>query len=526
MSLSSCLEYLPQTWWLHIGDRPKKNVLVCGYLDEFSLKFLSEISQSVFLFSCDLTMTPKNNLTLVEKGELKNYEYDSIIINQYSNEALLTKIDLFFLINNFLGENGTVCLYEHSESFYSLFRKPFHVLLNIFYDRRKYEFEVNTNMKYIKHFETISYGNRPHESHINGVYFTNKNTFLLKEKFKSYLFNSPFSRLFTNTSIWVMCKKNTCPNMLNKLEQFVQSTPDIPWEGSKPEIIKIYYKSGKIIFSLTSRRGSQPEYIVVIAFNAASILQRDNEKKIINYLQKKPQLSSYVCDYYFDAKFGNSKIYLMTELSGVTVDIDNNNLMVMTERAVAVLNVFTKLTILVDRNEFLSDLLQSYIAILKKRLPDYLSDILLIEGYIKKSNIQSIPSVFMHGDMKLENFVLDKTNHITGLIDFELSEIEGFPLLDLLYLITYNLQTRKGYDFSHAFWALFKNKTQLYEQNLVNNYCNQYMLSSNQKKLLLVVFFMHHYSQRSKINVHFEKELLEIESSLKCVKEIINLAAG
>jgi hypothetical protein len=37
---------------------------------------------------------------------------------------------------------------------------------------------------------------------------------------------------------------------------------------------------------------------------------------------------------------------------------------------------------------------------------------------------------------------------------------------------------------------------------------------------------MHHYSQRSKINVHFEKELLEIESSLKCVKEIINLAAG
>ena len=100
MSLSSCLEYLPQTWWLHIGDRPKKNVLVCGYLDEFSLKFLSEISQSVFLFSCDLTMTPKNNLTLVEKGELKNYEYDSIIINQYSNEALLTKIDLFFLINN------------------------------------------------------------------------------------------------------------------------------------------------------------------------------------------------------------------------------------------------------------------------------------------------------------------------------------------------------------------------------------------------------------------------------------------
>ena len=216
----------------------------------------------------------------------------------------------------------------------------------------------------------------------------------------------------------------------------------------------------------------------------------------------------------------------MTELSGVTVDIDNNNLMVMTERAVAVLNVFTKLTILVDRNEFLSDLLQSYIAILKKRLPDYLSDILLIEGYIKKSNIQSIPSVFMHGDMKLENFVLDKTNHITGLIDFELSEIEGFPLLDLLYLITYNLQTRKGYDFSHAFWALFNSKTQLYEQNLVNNYCNQYMLSSNQKKLLLVVFFMHHYSQRSKINVHFENEMLEIESSLKCVKKIINLAAG
>jgi hypothetical protein len=526
MSLSSCLEYLPQTWWLHIGDRPKKNVLVCGYMDEFSLKLLSEISQSVFLFSCDLTMTPKNNLTLVEKVELKNYEYDSIIINQYSNDALLSSIDFYFLINNFLCENGTVCLYEHSESFYSLFRKPFNVLLNIFFNRRKHEIESNTNLKYIKHFETISYDNRPHESHINGVYFTNKNTFLLKEKIKSYLFNTPFSRLFTNTSIWVMCKKNTCPNMLNELEQFIQVSPEIPWEGTNPKIIKIYYKSGKIILSLTSRSEYQPEYIVVIALNSASILQRDNEKNVINYLQNNPQLSSYVSDYYIDAKFGDSKIYLMTELSGVTVDIDNNNLMIMTERAAEVLNVFTKSTIVVDRNDCLCNLLLSYIAILKKRLPGYLRDILLIEGYIKKSNIQSMPSVFMHGDMKLENFVLDKTNHIAGLIDFELSEIEGFPLLDLLYLITYNLQTRRGYDFSHAFWALFERKTQLYEQNLINTYCTQYKLSSNQKKFLLVVFFMHHYSQRSKINVHFENEMLEIESSLKCVKKIINLAAG
>ena len=520
MSLSSCLEYLPQTWWLHIGDRPKKNVLVCGYMDEFSLKLLSEISQSVFLFSCDLTMTPKNNLTLVEKVELKNYEYDSIIINQYSNDALLSSIDFYFLINNFLCENGTVCLYEHSESFYSLFRKPFNVLLNIFFNRRKHEIESNTNLKYIKHFETISYDNRPHESHINGVYFTNKNTFLLKEKIKSYLFNTPFSRLFTNTSIWVMCKKNTCPNMLNELEQFIQVSPEIPWEGTNPKIIKIYYKSGKIILSLTSRSEYQPEYIVVIALNSASILQRDNEKNVINYLQNNPQLSSYVSDYYIDAKFGDSKIYLMTELSGVTVDIDNNNLMIMTERAAEVLNVFTKSTIVVDRNDCLCNLLLSYIAILKKRLPGYLRDILLIEGYIKKSNIQSMPSVFMHGDMKLENFVLDNSNSVVGIIDWELSDLNGLPLIDLLYLIIYNHQIEYSLEFEDVFMGVFEGDIHSYETGMMNEYCNLLLINDELKELLIMVFFVHHFSFRFFIGIDSDT-LMSFEKCLVNLLEII-----
>lgn len=525
MNLSSCLDYLPQTWWLHVGDKPKRNVLVCGYLDEFSLKLLSTISQSVFLFECELTITPKKNLFKVDRLELVNYQYDSIIINQYSTHEVLSNGDLLSIVSNLLCENGNICLYEHNESFHSFFKNPYYVLLNFFYDRRKKELGRSTNLRYIKHFETISYDRRPHESHINGLYYTNKNTFLYKEKLKYYLFNSPFSRLFTNTSIWVMCRARNCPNMLNNLEQFIQNQSEIHWDGSTPQIIKIYYKSGKIILSLTSRKGNRPEYIAVIALNSASILQRDNEKKIVSFLQKIPQISKYVCSYYFDSKFGNSKIYIMSELSGVTVDINNKNLRLMTEKAAEFISYISGFTLLNTKNKAINDLLQSYTTILKKRLPQYIGDIVLIEEYLKTNDFSSIPSVFMHGDMKLENFLLDKFNNISGLIDFELSDIDGFPLLDLFYLISYNQQTRKGCDFSHAFWSLSENKILPYEQNLIKKYCSQFMLSDIHKDFLLVVFFLHHYSQRSKINMHIKKEFIEIKSSFKCVKTIIELGA-
>jgi hypothetical protein len=45
-----------------------------------------------------------------------------------------------------------------------------------------------------------------------------------------------------------------------------------------------------------------------------------------------------------------------------------------------------------------------------------------------------IPMAVHHGDFKCSNFICDKNRHIYGIIDWDLSRIPGFPLLDLFTL--------------------------------------------------------------------------------------------
>ncbi len=64
---------------------------------------------------------------------------------------------------------------------------------------------------------------------------------------------------------------------------------------------------------------------------------------------------------------------------------------------------------------------------------------------------RSLPLVFAHGDFKIENLVFDRcTRRLQGVIDWELAERDGLPLLDLLYLLLYN-RTLRGESFAHAY---------------------------------------------------------------------------
>ena len=50
----------------------------------------------------------------------------------------------------------------------------------------------------------------------------------------------------------------------------------------------------------------------------------------------------------------------------------------------------------------------------------------------------------MHGDTKIENFMIEpKTNKVIGVIDMELAEFPGIPLIDLFFLINLQLSHRR-----------------------------------------------------------------------------------
>ena len=64
---------------------------------------------------------------------------------------------------------------------------------------------------------------------------------------------------------------------------------------------------------------------------------------------------------------------------------------------------------------------------------------------------RSLPLVWMHGDYKIENVAMDRgARRPMGVIDWELGVRDGFPLLDLEYLLIYNRMLRTGVSFARA----------------------------------------------------------------------------
>jgi aminoglycoside phosphotransferase (APT) family kinase protein len=66
-----------------------------------------------------------------------------------------------------------------------------------------------------------------------------------------------------------------------------------------------------------------------------------------------------------------------------------------------------------------------------------------------------LPLVWMHGDFKVENVVVDRGGAVVGVIDWELSEPEALPLLDMGFLLLYNVTIRRGEQFLPGVRSLY-----------------------------------------------------------------------
>jgi hypothetical protein len=116
---------------------------------------------------------------------------------------------------------------------------------------------------------------------------------------------------------------------------------------------------------------------------------------------------------------------------------------------------------------------------------------------------------------------------INGIIDFEQSEMPGPALLDLLYLINYNLQTVEQNTFGQAYARLVEGDAGANYQQMIDDYCKTFRIDDTQRRLCLVVFLIHHYSRRMHINVQsrssceeFSDCISRAEAELRRISEI------
>ena len=458
-------------------------VLVCGKMDIYSIQLLSILADQIHLY-CDnkLENSYASQAQILDRKQITDEKYDAVIINQGTLDKPIDNQELKLLIEKSITAGATMCVYERSDNFRSQIKSPRSFLSNLFGRMNSQNPELSSTDVQSISYPTISYTADPHESVTLGRYYSNKNTFLLKERLKIFFLSTRLSNFFTNGNIrvWQSAKKpgSLVNDILTALKEL-----NINWMGESIEVLKIVYRAGKIIISLASTPSRTPEYFAILTIDESSRLQRENEERAIRFLQKKPRFKKFVVTSYYSHPVGIFKIFVMSELNGITVDFDNRQVPEMTQNVFEFLLCLTDEYLTLNTNNNLKELASSYIHEFKNRYPEFSDELATITSFVSSMEFEKLPTVFMHGDAKLENFILNQKNSVQGVIDFELTEIEGFPLLDLFFLFAYNYQIKHNCRFNSAFERLVNNDLSDQESEMLSIYCRKYNISDNQKSL-------------------------------------------
>ena len=485
-------------WWMIAGTTLSGSTLLIGRFSEREVSALTEISNSIERINSLDYIDDKNN----KPNEMAK-AYDLIIINMLNIETPLIlshqNSEMIKLLDNAL---AVVLLESNPFHIKQIIRRPLGIVKSLFYDVRTRQIRQLFNGMDIVKYETISHANCPYESFPVSTYFSNKNSFLKLEKIKVSLLNSVYSRIFYNSLIWTLTlnKKFLVQSILGN----VRKNNYFKWEGKQIKLLKILFNNGKIILSLTSRAKNQPEYILILPFDEIGLQQRINEKEAIKNLRSMNEFSNYFVKEIITGTVDHLTYFAMKEFSGITVDIGNPKLHLMIDNAFGVIKKLSKIdpdTGTTIRGKRISGIYSAYIALMLKRFPQHSSTIKRLEKSLPRY-IDMPLIVFMHGDMKLENFVIDpQTNQVIGIIDLELAEFPGVPLIDLFYLITYNYQTVNQETFYQSYSRLITNDLTAIESAYLEDYCSLLNINENQKKICLAFFYLHHFAKRMGIAI-------------------------
>lgn len=115
-------------------------------------------------------------------------------------------------------------------------------------------------------------------------------------------------------------------------------------------------------------------------------------------------------------------------------------------------------------------------------------------GAFKNKNI---PIVRSHGDYKLGNILFLDNGQLGGIIDWDMSEKNGLPLLDIYTLILYRISSETGESLADVYKnILLPGKTDVFYKDLIEMACAKYALSSELVFPLMCLFWLTHLRDR------------------------------
>jgi hypothetical protein len=252
--------------------------------------------------------------------------------------------------------------------------------------------------------------------------------------------------------------------------------------------------AGKVILGLRCRGAANPDLTVAMTQDFLAVRRRETEAATLLALAALPDCVSGL----LPKSLGRLEVegvhaFVLTTRPGVTCDLVIPRIATVTRQAAAFLVDLHRHTRLACEPLGCASKIAALCTAAMERLPLLKDSLLALHEAIETcAGAFDFPLVCMHGDFKIENVMYDAgTGALTGVIDWELAQLDGLPLLDLLYLLAFNRMIH-GQSRFEAFRALsLGDGLEQVELDLISGYLEQLDIPAAQRLPLAVAFVCH-----------------------------------
>ena len=475
--------------WLYLlGDGLFGEVLLLGTGESQSA--VNEYSRCVDYYQpLNIPLDKKYDCMLIEIDSIKYIARNKTIINER-----------FININ----EGGNLAILVNNELNIKLIFRPFQylngVLSTAIFNLKLHVLNNNSKTDIWRCYHLVGYDSGINAVVIDNAYIAGKNNFSIKDKIKSCLLTYGFSWMIAKKKLYVLNEidQSSLP-VIEKLIKLIEDKLHCKNISIENYAILPY----KAIVSLVD--GEDSRYILLLLSGSTGNIRANKEREMIAYINENyPKLSGYVSEMLFHGFHKSSEYYIYKKLPGISIDVDFNRYSEAFDHAYDMVVNFAEIT---QKNTIFS---KQYYSELITPMIDELSDcdksdgklssfLKIVEEYIKRRLIGvPVNLVLFHGDYKIENILFDRSDYtINGIIDWDLSEKSGLPLMDLLYLIVYSRYIKSGEDFDNAVISIATmNDISPDERLKLSDYREKFAIDRNQYLVIILVFIMHHYTRR------------------------------
>lgn len=354
-------------------------------------------------------------------------------------------------------------------------------------------------------------------------YISAKNPCQLKERIRCWLLRR---RAAQWSPAFAVIAARDCRRLQNRLELVLGTLVRHGCVQSRDEmysLVKRYYvlNGGKVIVSVGEMPGKFGSHVAVLAHSPEVVARRRHEADLLTRLVALPApIARRIPRFFYEDEADGTRVFVLQEFPGITVDRPVDYLDDATIEAASFLVDLHRATRRVEHltPERFRERFGTQFNAARKRYPDLSDEIDRLEEALRAALIGAkVPVVWMHGDYKIENIVLaERAYRMLGVIDWEFSDPDGLPLLDLWYLLVYNRQIGRSADFLEVVLEVLvpERRTGL-EATLCAEYVDALAIPPRLMPALAGALVLHHVATRMEYDAGDRRAMMWLRSGLE-----------